>query len=396
MLSKPLSVFSLEKSIQIETIVQLQSSNLSATLMSLAEEAKKNEEKAKKKQIDLNALLKQAKADGGKAEDKSKQAEEFEELIKEPIQTQQTMMDKIETKLKGMKSKLATSLEDLKPKSEKVDIKDVKCMNDLKVEKELGAGAFGTVSLVVHASKNYALKVIDRIKIIRLLKGDRAGYDKMRDREVAMSKAVFNLKFCTKFYAHFEHANKDCYVYEFCNGGDLTGLRTKQPNGRFTEVTMKKYIEQMAHAINALHNMKIVHRDIKPDNAFLVINNKGEIEIRLGDFGTARTINENNEFTLEVNESINTTTVGSGYFASPEMTREMPNGTPTDVWSFAITIGVLIGLDDVCPTGYRAGLPGFIRDCFAGKHNLWLHEQGIYISQILSPLMKNMLKVDQF
>ena len=59
-------------------------------------------------------------------------------------------------------------------------------------------------------------------------------------------------------------------------------------------------------------------------------------------------------------------------------------------------IGVILGLDEICPVGYKGGLAGFFKDTAAGKHDLWLHEQGIYISPIMKPLLKNMLMVDQY
>ena len=123
-----------------------------------------------------------------------------------------------------------------------------------------------------------------------------------------------------------------------------------------------------------MHKMRMVHRDIKPDNVFLVKEDDGHYAVRVGDYGTARLVNENNEFTLDLNETINTTTVGSGFYTSPEMKQERPNGTPTDAWSFGVLIGVILGLDDVCPTGYKGGVPGFLKDVCLGKHNLWLHE----------------------
>ena len=85
-------------------------------------------------------------------------------------------------------------------------------------------------------------------------------------------------------------------------------------------MTGKIYISQLAHAINDMHRMKLVHRDVKPDNVFMTRNPKtDEIEGKTGDYGTARLVNENNEFTMELTESINTTTVGSGFYISPEM-----------------------------------------------------------------------------
>ena len=157
-------------------------------------------------------------------------------------------------------------------------------------------------------------------------------------------------------------------------------------------MTVKPFLAQIAHSVNEMHRLRLVHRDIKPDNIFIT---GSPPECRLGDFNTAREVDMSNNFKLEVNETINTTVVGSGYFKSPEMINEKPNGSQTDVWSFGITIGVIIGLDDnLCPPGYHGGLPGYIRDCAAGKHDLWLHQQGIYLSPIFQHLIKNCLMID--
>ena len=79
---------------------------------------------------------------------------------------------------------------------------------------------------------------------------------------------------------------------------------------------------------------------------------------------------------------------------SPEMKSEKPNGTKTDTWSFAVTIGVMHGLDDLCPKNYKAGIPGFIRDCANGKHDLLLARNDIWLSPIVKDLLKNMMMVD--
>ena len=69
-----------------------------------------------------------------------------------------------------------------------------------------------------------------------------------------------------------------------------------------------------------MHKRRVVHRDIKPDNVFLTTEGDTEqLVTRMGDYGTARIVNENNDFVAEKNESINQTVVGSGFYMSPEM-----------------------------------------------------------------------------
>ncbi len=85
---------------------------------------------------------------------------------------------------------------------------------------------------------------------------------------------------------------------------------------------------------------------------------------------------------------------GSGFYMSPEMKSEKPNGTKTDVWSFGILIGVMLGLDDICPTGYLGGVPGFIKGVASNKHDLLLAHHGIYLSPIVKDLLTKMVVVD--
>lgn len=93
-------------------------------------------------------------------------------------------------------------------------------------------------------------------------------------------------------------------MYELCTGGDLTTLKNKQTNKRFTEIECKDVLAQLCEGIHGLHSRRIVHRDIKPDNAFIKMVD-GKIIIKIGDFGTARLVNQNQDFVMDLNEKIN-------------------------------------------------------------------------------------------
>jgi serine/threonine protein kinase len=55
----------------------------------------------------------------------------------------------------------------------------------------------------------------------------------------------------------------------------------------FTEKKAASIITQVLSALNHLHNLKIVHRDIKPDNIVFIETKSNEIFIKLIDFGTS-------------------------------------------------------------------------------------------------------------
>ena len=215
----------------------------------------------------------------------------------------------------------------------------------------------------------------------------------MRNRELLVSKLVSGVNNCVRFYGHFEEDGVEYYIYENCKGGDLTELKMKQPEKRFTEVVSKPMLHQIAQSIREMHNRRIVHRDIKLENIMLT-EASPNATCKTADFGSARKVNENSEFEPEQNETLNQSVAGSGFYMSPEMKSEKPNGTKTDVWSFGILIGVMFGLDDLCPAGYIGGVPGFVKDVCSNKHDLLLAHVGIFMSPIVKDLITNMLCVD--
>ena len=75
-------------------------------------------------------------------------------------------------------------------------------------------------------------------------------------------------------------------------------------------------------------------------------------KIKLADFGTARMMKANEMFVVALVFDFHSTIAGSGFYMSPEMTKNLPNGKKTDTFSFGITICYLLGLTRVCPSSY--------------------------------------------
>jgi len=81
-------------------------------------------------------------------------------------------------------------------------------------------------------------------------------------------------------------------VMEFCGGGDLMGLLIKKDI--LTEDDTRFYMAELAAAINHVHSLGFVHRDLKPDN--VLISNDGHV--RLSDFGLAKSFENANDKSL--------------------------------------------------------------------------------------------------
>merc|ERR1719209_441806 len=84
--------------------------------------------------------------------------------------------------------------------------------------------------------------------------------------------------------------NKYLYlVMEYCGGGDLMTILMREDI--LTESQTRFYMAELACAVNSVHELKFVHRDLKPDN--VLIANNGHI--KLSDFGLAKRFDSGNQ-----------------------------------------------------------------------------------------------------
>ena len=125
--------------------------------------------------------------------------------------------------------------------------------------KILGKGSFGTVYLGTNISndKYVALKKIP----IEIMKD----HQKIQalSNEILISAGVENENLVT--IIDLTDINEDKYiVYEFCNGGDLR--RYLRYFKSFDETCVQYFVKQVLNGLSELHDKKIIHHDIKPEN----------------------------------------------------------------------------------------------------------------------------------
>jgi NIMA (never in mitosis gene a)-related kinase 1/4/5 len=118
-----------------------------------------------------------------------------------------------------------------------------------------------------------------------------------------------------------------CIVQTFCDGGDIS-TRVRDAHGkRFSEDQILEWFVQILLALLSIHGKKILHRDLKTQNIFLV---KKDESVRLGDFGIARVLNST--------VALAHTAIGTPLYMSPEVCRNQPYGFKSDVWALGCVL----------------------------------------------------------
>uniref|UniRef100_A0A1D1XHB9 non-specific serine/threonine protein kinase n=1 Tax=Anthurium amnicola TaxID=1678845 RepID=A0A1D1XHB9_9ARAE len=148
-------------------------------------------------------------------------------------------------------------------------------LSHFRLLKKLGCGDIGTVYLSeLSGTKCYfAMKVMDKGSLASRKKLLRA----QTEREILQ---CLDHPFLPTLYTHFETDKFSCLVMEFCPGGDLHTLRQRQPGKYFTEQAVKFYVAEVLLALEYLHMLGIVYRDLKPENVLV----REDGHIMLSDF----------------------------------------------------------------------------------------------------------------
>ncbi|KAH6775870.1 AGC kinase 1.5 [Perilla frutescens var. hirtella] len=148
-------------------------------------------------------------------------------------------------------------------------------LSNFRLLKRLGYGDIGSVYLVElrGTSAFFAMKVMDKASLASRNKLLRA----QTEREIL---GLLDHPFLPTLYSYFETEKFYCLVMEFCSGGNLHSLRQKQPSKHFTEEAARFYASEVLLALEYLHMLGIVYRDLKPENVLV----RDEGHIMLSDF----------------------------------------------------------------------------------------------------------------
>uniref|UniRef100_A0A672Q0I5 Rho-associated protein kinase 2 n=1 Tax=Sinocyclocheilus grahami TaxID=75366 RepID=A0A672Q0I5_SINGR len=195
--------------------------------------------------------------------------------------------------------------------------------DDFDRVKVIGRGAFGEVQLVRHkaSQKVYAMKVLSKFEMIK--RSDSAFFWEERDI-MAFADSPWVVQLCCAF-----QDDRSLYmVMEYMPGGDLVNLTSTYD---VPEKWAKFYTAEVVLALDAIHSMGFIHRDIKPDN--MLLDSYGHL--KLADFGTCMKMDGTGMVHCD-------TAVGTPDYISPEVLKSQGGdgyyGRECDWWSVGVFI----------------------------------------------------------
>ncbi|KAJ1568207.1 hypothetical protein HK405_003283 [Cladochytrium tenue] len=221
---------------------------------------------------------------------------------------------------------------------------------DLEIVRLIGSGSFGRVHLAVHRATGarVALKSLLKSELVRLKQVDHTVAEKealectsrssaattfghASKAAVAAAGTRTGFPFVVKLYGTFQDPLRVYFVMEHVAGGELFSLLRDRE--KLEDHEARFYSCEVALALEHLHGLGIIYRDLKPENVML--DARGHV--KLVDFGFAKVLGSSGEtYTL----------CGTPEYLAPEVIQPVsPTGgysAAVDWWSFGVLIYEMI------------------------------------------------------
>ncbi|XP_035792293.1 ribosomal protein S6 kinase beta-2-like [Anopheles albimanus] len=219
---------------------------------------------------------------------------------------------------------------------------------DFELKKVLGKGGYGKVFQVrkttgADANSFFAMKVLKKASIVR------------NQKDTAHTRAERNIleavrhPFIVELVYAFQTGGKLYLILEYLSGGEL--FMHLEREGIFLEDTACFYLCEIILALEHLHNLGIIYRDLKPENVLL----DAQGHVKLTDFGLCKE---------HIQEGIVTHTFcGTIEYMAPEILMRSGHGKAVDWWSLgALMYDMLTGMPPFCADNRKKTVDAILKD----------------------------------
>jgi len=243
-------------------------------------------------------------------------------------------------------------------------------LDDFELVRVLGKGSYGKVLLVRHSrggqGKLYAMKVLKKTDVVQRRQVEHT----MAERRVLQN---VQYPFIVSLHYAFQTPTKLHLVIDYCPGGELFFHLSRDT--RFDEGRGRFYAAEVTLALEYLHRMHVVFRDLKPENVLL----DADGHIKLTDFGLSKE--------GVVDNASAKTMCGTPEYLAPEVVMRRGGGRSADWYSLgALIFEMLTGLPP-----FYSNVPGKV---IAAKRQGVSVEIPEYISHVARSIMVALMQED--
>ena len=242
-------------------------------------------------------------------------------------------------------------------------------MNGFEKLSKLGEGAYSTVLKVRrYADGNiYALK---KVKLSKLSEKEKS--NALNEvRILASVKSNFVISYKEAFFDERE----SCLgiVMEYADKGDLYQKITENKKTAllFEEIDIWRILIQCIKGLKSLHDLKILHRDMKSANVFLFSDGSA----KLGDLNVSKV----------ARKGLGYTQTGTPYYASPEVWKDQPYDNKSDIWSLGCVLYEMITLH---PPFRAENMEGLYNKVIRGQYKKISNKFSSDLAEIVSLLIQ--------
>ncbi|KAM8769819.1 ribosomal protein S6 kinase-related protein-like [Acanthopagrus schlegelii] len=186
----------------------------------------------------------------------------------------------------------------------------------------IAKGSYGPILKAkdVLKDKTFAVKILPKSEILKHGAVEQSKEEVIIQRQLK-HPFIHNLQDCWQTQRHL------FIMCDYCSVGDL--YTSWILRGRFGEDDVRLFAAELGSALGFLHDLGIIHRDIKMEN--ILLNDRGHV--RLSDFGLSRRLKRGGRaFTI----------CGTIQYMAPEVLTGGPYNHAADWWSLGIMLFSLV------------------------------------------------------